>query len=194
VLTAARAQAQFVEGTDYDRLPTALSKEAPGKIEVMEFFAYWCPHCNEFDPRLNEWATRQPSDVVLLHTPWAYQDSQVPYQRLFYILEELGREKELRARVFAAIHTDHIRMDTVDQQAAWAAKNGIDAQKFRQMSESFSVQTSVRRASQLAINANVSGVPTLMVEAKYVIGSRSDSLQVADFLIAQTRKQGGKKA
>lgn len=193
VLPAARAADQYVEGSDYDRLATPLEKEAPGKIEVMEFFAYWCPHCNAFDPLLNEWAKRQGSDVVLLHTPWAYNDAQVPLERLYYVLDSLGRESELRAHVFGAIHIDHNPLSTLDAQAEWAGKNGIDPKKYRELYESFSVQAKTRRASQLAQSANVSGVPTLVVDGKYVVGSRSNPLLVADFLVAGERKLMTKK-
>jgi len=184
----------YTEGADFERLPSALPKEAPGKIEVMEFFAYWCPHCNAFDPVLNEWSKRQAGDVVLLHTPWAYQDSQVPLQRLYYALEALGKEGELRARVFSAIHIDHNPLSTIDQQAEWAAKNGIDAKKYRDTYESFSVETKTRRATQIAQSAGISAVPTVVVNGKYVIGSRNNTLMVADFLVGEERKLVAKKA
>jgi protein dithiol oxidoreductase (disulfide-forming) len=188
------AQEQYVEGSDFDRLPSPLAKEVPGKIEVMEFFAYWCPHCNVFDPSLNEWSKRQPADVVLLHTPWAYQDAQVPLQRMYYVLDALGRESELRARVFSAIHVEHNTLMTPEQQSEWAAKNGIDAKKYRELYESFTVQAKTRRATQMAQSANVSGVPTLMVDGRYLVGSRSSALLVTDFLVTGERKLLPKKS
>ncbi len=183
------AQALITEGTDYEVIQSPLVTESePGKIEVREFFGYWCPHCNDFEPALNDWARRQSSGVVLAHTPWAFQSSQVPYQRLFYTLEILGKETQLRARVFGAIHIDHVVLDNVNAQADWAAKNGLDAAKFREIYESFTVQTKTQRASQMASQAGVSGVPTLVVNGKYIV-MRGNPLPVVDYLIGLERRQ-----
>ena len=52
--TAARAQGAPVEGTHYVKLSQPLPV-TPGKIEVIEFFWYGCPHCNAFEPMLDAW-------------------------------------------------------------------------------------------------------------------------------------------
>jgi len=49
IATRARAQGgQPVEGTHYVRLTPPVPTGSPGKIEVLEFFWYGCPHCNAF--------------------------------------------------------------------------------------------------------------------------------------------------
>ena len=49
VSRAAHAQAGFQEGLEYIALDKRVSTDAPvGKIEVIEFFWYSCPHCNAF--------------------------------------------------------------------------------------------------------------------------------------------------
>ena len=59
--TGAHAQGQAPkEGSDY----LVLDKSAPtdsgaGKIEVVEFFWYHCPHCNHFEPALEIWQFAQ---------------------------------------------------------------------------------------------------------------------------------------
>ena len=34
-----------------------------GKIEVIEFFWYGCPHCNALEPAIVDWVKRLPADV-----------------------------------------------------------------------------------------------------------------------------------
>jgi len=167
--------------------------DSPGKIEVIEFFAYWCPHCNDFDPPLNEWIKRQGPDVVVRHVPIAFNDAQVPLQRIYYVLDALGKEPELRAKVFAAIHIDNNPLNTPDEQAAFAAKNGIDRKKYLDLYNSFSIQARVTRASQMAQAYGVDSVPTLAVDGKYTLGGRPNTLGVLDQLVAMERKSMGGK-
>ena len=39
-------------GAEYKTLPRPQPVEAGKKIEVIEFFGYFCPHCNALDPLL----------------------------------------------------------------------------------------------------------------------------------------------
>ena len=43
----------------------------PGKIEVVEFFWYGCPHCYACEPAIEEWSKRLPNDVSFrkVHVP-----------------------------------------------------------------------------------------------------------------------------
>ena len=45
------AQAGPVEGKDFTRVETPQQPNvAAGKVEVLEFFSYACPHCSAFEP------------------------------------------------------------------------------------------------------------------------------------------------
>ena len=57
VANPAMAQArQFKEGKDFKRLDKPVAPDAPaGKVDVIEFFWYSCPHCNAFEPTLDAW-------------------------------------------------------------------------------------------------------------------------------------------
>ena len=84
------------DGADYISLDKRVAVEAPpGKIEVIEFFWYDCPHCNAFEPRLEAWVKNAPKDIFFKRVPVAFRDDFVPQQRLFYVLEALGRVDEL---------------------------------------------------------------------------------------------------
>jgi len=190
LLTAAAtalAQGAPVEGRDYRVVRPAQPVETPGKIEVIEFFWYGCPHCNSLEPSLKEWIKRQGPDVVVRQVPVAFNDSTVPHQRLYYALEALNKESELRTKVFAAIHGERNPLNREGVQADFAAKNGIDRQKFIDAYNSFGVQSKTRRASQLAEGFGVDGVPMIAVNGKYLISNSQRILQVADYFVASER-------
>jgi thiol:disulfide interchange protein DsbA len=192
---AAQAQAKaFKEGTDYVVLDKPASTEAPaGKIEVVEFFWYSCPHCNRFEPQLEEWIKKAPSDVVVRRSPIAFRPDFEPQQRLFYVLESMGKVNELHKKVFNAIHVEKQTLNTGEQIAAWAEKQGIDKAKFVDAYNSFPVVTKVRKATQLQDTYKVDGVPALGVGGRYYTsGSLAQTMErallVTDNLIGLARK------
>ncbi|RYF42378.1 MAG: thiol:disulfide interchange protein DsbA/DsbL [Comamonadaceae bacterium] len=188
------AQKKPEDGTDYRALDKRVAVEAPaGKIEVVEFFWYSCPHCNAFEPRLEAWSKKLPADVVLRRVPVAFRDDFVPQQRLFYALEAMGKLPELHAKVFNAIHMEKQHIDKEATILAWVGKNGVDVAKFQETYNSFSVSTKARRAAQLQDAYKVEGVPALGVAGRYytdgtMAGNMDRALQVADFLVAEARK------
>jgi thiol:disulfide interchange protein DsbA len=89
------------EGVHYVRLAEPAPAGSPGKIEVIEFFWYECPHCNAFEPALDAWAKRQPDDVAFRRVPvWFREEPFSTQQRLFYTLEALGVLPTLHRKVF----------------------------------------------------------------------------------------------
>ena len=191
---AASAQNAPAEGKDYRALRPAQATDAgAGKIEVIEFFWYGCPHCNAFEPVLNDWIKKQGADVVVRRVPVAFNASLVPHQRLYYALDALGKETELRAKVFAALHVEHNPMNKEEVMADWAAKNGIDRKKFLDAYNSFTVQTKTARAAQMADAYGVDGVPMMAVNGKFTVPNSGNTLRIVDYLVARERMAGGKK-
>jgi thiol:disulfide interchange protein DsbA len=182
------------EGKDFRTLDKRVPVDAAaGKIEVIEFFWYSCPHCNAFEPKLVNWIKTAPADVVVRRVPVAFRDDFVPQQRLFYTLEAMGKLDELHHKVFEAIHARKEPTNREDLILAWAEKNGLDKAKVAETYNSFSVQTKARRATQLQDAYKVEGVPAMGVAGRYytdgtMAGTIDKALQVTDYLIAEARK------
>lgn len=180
-------------GTDYLQLDPHAAVEAPaGKIEVVEFFWYSCPHCSVFEPTFDAWSKRVPKDVVVRRVPVAFRADFAPQQRLFYALEAMGLLEQLHRKVFAAIHSEKQNLATGDAIVDWVAKQGVDKAKFLENFNSFSVSTKTSRATQLQNAYKVEGVPALGVAGRFytdgsLAKSMERSLQVVEFLIAQVR-------
>jgi thiol:disulfide interchange protein DsbA len=182
------------DGKDFRTLDKKVPVEAPaGKIEVVEFFWYSCPHCNAFEPLLNAWLKKLPPDVSFRRVPVAFRDDFVPQQRLYYTLEAMGKVDQLHDKVFDAIHKDHQPTDREDRILAFADKNGLDKAKFQEIYNGFAVATKARKAKQLQDDYQVDGVPALGVAGKYytdgtLAGGMPRALQVLDYLIAEARR------
>jgi thiol:disulfide interchange protein DsbA len=169
------------------------SVEAPaGKIEVVEFFWYSCPHCNAFEPTLNAWVKGVGKDVSVRRVPVAFRDDFVPQQRLFYALEAMGLLDKLHGQVFAAIHVEKQKLARGDEIGDWVGKQGVDKTKFMEQYNSFSISTKATRGAQLQNAYRVEGVPALGVAGRfYTDGSLARSmeraLQVVEFLTGEVR-------
>jgi protein dithiol oxidoreductase (disulfide-forming) len=183
------------EGLDYAKLDKpAPTENVKGKIEVVEFFWYHCPHCNHFEPTLEAWLKKLPKDVHFKRVPVAFRPSFVPDQQLFYALEAMGKLEQLHARVFAAIHAERLGLDTREQIIEWVAKQGIDKAKFTQYFDSPSIVSKATQATKLQTAYNVSGVPALGIAGQYytdgaLAQSMERALQVTDYFITTLRKK-----
>ena len=180
------------EGKDYVKLAQPLAVP-PGKLEVVEFFWYGCPHCNAFEPSLEAWLKKLPGDVAFRRVPVAFRDEPyVAHQRIFYALDEMKLVEQMHRKVFYAIHADRQRLDKPADIAAFMAKNGVDANQFLAHYNGFSMQAKLAQAAQLAKAYRIDGVPTLGVQGRYftspsLAGSNERALAVADWLIQQGR-------
>ena len=191
------AQAQIKkpdEGVEYvtldKRVPTDVGE---GKIEVIEFFWYSCPHCNAFEPRFAQWLKAAPKDVVVRRVPVRFRDDFEAQQRAYYVFEALGQIDALHGKLFHAIHVERQPLNTLAALSAWADKNGLPAAKFTETFNSFAVATKARRATQLQEGFKVQGVPSLGVAGRFytdgaLTGSMERALQVVDYLIGEARR------
>ncbi len=190
------------EGKDYLLLSKPAPNEAPaGQIEVVEFFWYSCPHCNEFEPQLEAWAAKAPKDVSLRRVPVSFRPDFEPQQRLYYVLEAMGKLAALHKKVFYAIHVEKQTLNTADLVSAWAQKQGIDKAKFTELYNSFPVNMKTRKATQLQEAFMVDGVPALGVDGRYytsgsLAGTMVRALTVTEHLLtlARTSKTAPAKA
>lgn len=190
---AARAQVGgFKEGSDYLRLgkPVATDSGA-GKVEILEFFAYSCIHCYNFEPVMAAWMKKQPANVVVRRTPVAFSPAFVPMQQLYYTIESMGLVESLHEKIFRAFHVDKVRIQEAAVAADWMAKQGVDMKKYNELYNSFAVVGKAKRAAQLQDLYSVEGTPALGVAGRfYIPGQGPRTLQVADALIAEVRKAG----
>lgn len=191
----AAAQGGIVEGTHYVRLSQPLPVTAPaGKVEVVEFFWYGCPHCNAFEPALEAWVKKLPEFVAFRRVPVQFREEPFgTHQRIYFALETMGQLEAMHRKVFAAIHNDRLKLDKPAEIQAFMSKNGLDGARFIEVMNSFGVQTKARQAKQLAEAYKIDGVPALGIQGRFytsgsLAGGQDKMLVVADFLIQASRK------
>lgn len=159
----------------------------PGKIEVVEFFAYTCPHCAVLEPLVAKWKKTLSSDVAFKAVPVAFNQAMKPFQYFYYSLEAVDR-LDLHPKFFEAIHQQKKRLFTKEAMIDWAASQGVDRAKIAAAMGSFGVKSKVTRADQMVKGYAIQGTPSIAVGGRYLTspseaGGYQETIDVANELI-----------
>ena len=123
---AARAR----QNIEYRLIEPPQPVETGERIEVIDFFWYGCPYCNELQPfARGAGSRRKPADVALRRVPAILKDTWAPHARIYYTLELLNEVERLHPAVFHSYHVEELHMSKPDVMEQWAVKNGIDKQQ-----------------------------------------------------------------
>ena len=178
----------------YGELNPPQPTESKGKIEVIEFFWYGCPHCYSLEPYIETWLKKLPPDVEFRRVPAVFNTRWAHDATIFYTLEALGVLDKLHRPLFDAIHKSSLRTDNEAALSEWLQKNGVEPKKFVDAMKSFGVQSKLRRATQQTVAYKIDGTPAMAVAGRYTVSAeqgrtQQGMLQVVDGLVAMARKQ-----
>lgn len=183
--------ATFVQGKDYRVLPSAQpTSSSPDSVEVAEVFMYSCPHCYSLEPFVQDYRKSMPANVSFVRIPANFNAMARQHSRAFYAAEALGVTDDVHEAFFQEIHVRKNRLASEDALVKFFASQGVDADAFRDAMNSFSVDTNLRRADDLARRYKITSVPALVINGKYVTqasmaGSMPRLRQILDFLVAK---------
>ena len=183
-------------GRDYILMDVPQPMRVPaGKIEVLEFFNFSCPHCYRLQGPFSRWRDKADiADVVIIHQPVVFQKYSGHFARMFFTLESLGLIKEQYTNVFTAIHNDKKLLNSKSRFIDWLEEtHGIDPEKAEDVYESFTVNIKTSKAETVADVYGITSTPQLVVAGKYITNlslSRSyDKLfDTLEALLEQERK------
>jgi len=164
---------EFVEGEHYITIENP-RRVRGDKVEVMEFFSYGCIHCFNFDPKLNDWVAENRDRVEFVRTPAISSNFWRLLARTYYAMDELGVLEENHSRLFNDLHNARRDLDSLDKMAAWIDGHGTTAAAFKSMAASPAVEQRLELADRLARRLEVTSVPTIVVNGKYLVRITSE--------------------
>ncbi|MEO6155402.1 MAG: thiol:disulfide interchange protein DsbA/DsbL [Thermomonas sp.] len=191
----------LTEGEQYTLIADGMPyRPQPGKIEVVEVFAYWCPHCAHFDPKLQTWKSTLPKSVVVNYMPAAFYNDD-PFMLSFFAAEEAKAVALTHARMFAAIHDSGAlpKNAKLEQVATfYAGLPGINAAAFKAaLADTATLHAKADSARAFQVRSKISGTPSMVIDGRYlVLGNSYESLlgnarRLID-AISASRKPAGK--
>ena len=191
LLNPALVNAQ-VQGKEYVKIdPPVPTSPGVGKIQVIEFFGYWCPHCHHFDPKVEGWLKKVPANVSFTRIPVAFAPQHKTLQSLYIALDSSGQLPKFHAKVFEWIHEKKMKIASDADVLEFMSTNGAssaDAKKLVELMNSFQVVTKVNQAKQLTQDYKLEGIPSLAVGGVFVTspsqaGGEAQAIKVMESLI-----------
>lgn len=198
---AGQASAQEIrarQNIEYRVLASPQPVETGASIEVIDFFWYGCPYCNELQPALFDWIKNKPADVTVRHVPVILKDTWAPHARIFYTLELLGELERLHLAVYHSYHVEQLYMSKPDVMEQWAVKNGIDPRRWKDAYYSPEVDAKIARAAQATKRYDIQGTPSIVVDGRYLTSSSMTPtvrgvISVLDDLVKLARQNHSKQ-
>ena len=189
------------EGAEFTLLQESQPTDSGKKVEVIEFFAYYCPHCYAFEPRLAAWVKKQGDNIVFRRVHVPRGEAVAAQQRLFFTLESLGMLEQYHDKAFNAMHVERLPLSQDEQVFDWASRAGIDRARFIDTYRSFGVQAKVRRAQAMMDGYRITHWPMVAIDGRFLTspgmvseanGSSGEqalagTLSVMDVLVARAR-------
>lgn len=197
-LAHAQALPGLTDGKEYRYVAAgAPYRPTPGKIEVAEIFAYWCPHCAHFDPMLEAWKRKLPASVSFVAVPMVSGPNDA-FGRAFFAAEASGNLAALHPQLFRAIHeTGNLpRNANIAQIDAFVAKlpDIRQAAYKTALAKDDALRAKMAQAYQFALRSDIPGTPSLVIDGHYLVlgNSYEDLLANAGKILAALTKPAAK--
>lgn len=169
VIPVAVHAAEFNEGFEYKLITPPQPTSTGDKIEVVEMFWYGCPHCYRFEPEIKKWLASKPANVEFVRIPAVFSKPVWElHARAYYTAEALGVLEKIHQPLFDAIHKDKQRMDSPAALRSLFSKFAVSGDDFDKAFTSFVVMSKLQRARTLSRDYQITGVPSLIINGKYV--------------------------
>lgn len=159
------------EGVDYEVLPTSVQTLQPNKVEVLEFFGYFCPHCQNLDPVLLNHSRKFASDTYLRteHVVWS-PERDTGLARLAAAVNQSGLKYAANKHIFSAYLQQGVALHDPAVARQWIGnQKSFNASKLLAAYDSFSNQAQAKQMADWTVKYNITGTPTVIVDGKYKV-------------------------
>ncbi len=168
----------------------------PNSITVTEFFWYGCPHCQYFEPLVEEWQKTFSDDLVFEQVPVVWNDLTQMHASIYYLGLESNDPVSLHHKLFEeviALRKERNPNVQLERLGEVLIANGVEPDAIKQKLNSPTIREDVERANKLMRAAQVSSTPTLIVDYQWVIlndkeTSEAGIFNVANYLIERARQ------
>lgn len=186
MLSLSAHAAKFNEGEHYK----VLDLEASKKPMVTEFFSFYCPHCNSFEPIIQQLKQQLPKDAKLQknHVSFMGGNMGLPMSKAYATMIALKVEDKMVPVMFNRIHTMNKPPRDEAELRQVFLDEGVDANKFDAAYNGFAVDSMVRRFDKAFKDSGLSGVPAVVVNNRYLIdaqgiNSLDEYFELVNFLL-----------
>lgn len=187
------------EGVDYTVLKKPIPLLKADKIEVLEFFGYFCVHCYHLDPILLKHSKSFAQDTYLRTEHVVWDDSMRGLARVAAAVNGSGLKYQANPAVFHAVYKQNINLADVATFKQWAGKQKeFDGKKLIAAYDSSTNEAQAKKMEALTYQYNIDGTPTIIIDGKYQVKLKNEDWQAAmkivDDLVVKARGERALKS
>lgn len=193
-----------VEGRDYTVLPKPIPQQQADKIEVLEFFGYFCVHCYHLDPVLLNHSKTFAKDTYLRTEHVVWQPEMLGLARVAAAVDDSGLKRQANSAIFQAVYEQKINLADSAAFKQWAqAQKSFDGKKLIAAYDSPASLNRAKKMEELTVAYRIGSTPTVIVGGKYQVKFGNDwnaGMKTIDELVekvrgeSKTRAEDGKSA
>lgn len=195
-LSAAVVQAEAVEGKDYIVRNNVIEAVQPDKIEVVEFFGYFCPHCQRLDPIILRHVRTLPADTVYRTEHVVWQPQHLPFARLLAAVNQAGVKRQANPAIFQAVINEGKNLGDETTFRAWAQQQAFGSKLLAAYDDPKS-SAAAQNMQQLTERYQIQSTPQVIVGGKYELTFANGfeaGMKTLDELVAKVRTERGMPA
>lgn len=177
---------KFNEGEHYKVLDLEASK-AP---MVTEFFSFYCPHCNTFEPTIQQLKKQLPKGVKLQRSHVSFMGGNLgpSMSKAYATMAILKVEDKMVPVMFKRIHKMHKAPRNDAELRQIFLDEGVNAKKFDAAFNGFAVDSMARRMDKQFEKSGLTGVLAVVVNNRYLveaqgISSQDEYFELVSFLL-----------
>ncbi|WEM42278.1 thiol:disulfide interchange protein DsbA/DsbL [Photobacterium sp. DA100] len=159
--------AKFTEG-DYYKVLDLPKSSSP---VVTEFFSFYCPHCNSFEPIIQQLKKNLPDNAKLQKNHVSFMGGAMgkSMSKAYATSVVLGVEDKMTPVLFARVHDMQKPPRNDNELRQIFLDEGVSAEDFDGAFNSFAVNSMVNRFNKAFQDSGLTGVPAIIVNNKYQV-------------------------
>lgn len=161
-----------------------IKQTATEKPEVMEFFSFYCGHCNKFSPIIDQLENELPESVPVkkIHVDFLGREMGPILTNAYAASQMLNIDDKFEAKVFNKLHYLRENIDGTEGVLNVFEALGVSSDDAMSALESFPVTGLASQMKRNTEKFEIRGVPTIIVNGKYQVNL--GSVKSSDELIS----------
>ncbi|WP_068711307.1 thiol:disulfide interchange protein DsbA/DsbL [Vibrio tritonius] len=167
MLSVSAYAAQYKEDVNYKVLDQPHSTQP----SVVEFFSFYCPHCNAFEPIISKLDSHLPDGVKLEKNHVSFMGGNMGFNmsKAFATMVALNVKDKMIPVMFDRIHNQRNAPKNVEELRQIFVDHGVDGKKFDDAFNGFAVDSMARRGDKDFQAKGLQGVPSIVVNNQYLV-------------------------
>jgi thiol:disulfide interchange protein DsbA len=162
----------YIGGIDYQVLEKRLPFDYPLITNVVEIFWYGCPHCEDFEPALQQWLDNDaPEAANFTRSPAIWAEPMVLHAKAYYMAKHWNLLEKIHSQLFTRIIRLRASDDLIEHKQGIAdlfLQHGVSPADFEQLLNDEAINKQLQFSLELMQQAQVKSTPSFVVSGKYV--------------------------